>query len=143
MTPRDPLIPEGVWLKFLTDSEEAIRRSAPREPSARERAAHRDGTLLPETDSIGDIWLPDDPWPGPSWRHLDAWARTRRVLRILGAVAALVALLGLFSWLPAEAPGASGGRNRPTAGQSESASDDPPTADGPATPPPVRGTNPE
>nr|WP_240449465.1 hypothetical protein [Streptomyces harenosi] len=32
-----PDVPEEVWQKFLADSEDAIRGSAPREPSARER----------------------------------------------------------------------------------------------------------
>ncbi|MEU9571066.1 hypothetical protein AB0D62_14470 [Streptomyces massasporeus] len=43
--PREPYgvppVPDEVWLSFLTDSESAIRLSAPREPSARERAAGR------------------------------------------------------------------------------------------------------
>ena len=37
-----PSVPEEVWRKFLADSERAIRATAPREPSARERAqGHR------------------------------------------------------------------------------------------------------
>ncbi|WP_435879603.1 hypothetical protein [Streptomyces flaveolus] len=37
-----PSVPAEVWRKFLADSEEAIRATAPREPSARERSqGHR------------------------------------------------------------------------------------------------------
>ncbi|MEU6100289.1 hypothetical protein [Streptomyces flaveolus] len=37
-----PSVPEEVWRKFLADSEQAIRATAPREPSARERSqGHR------------------------------------------------------------------------------------------------------
>ena len=48
-----PSVPDEVWLRFLTDTEHAIRVSAPREPSAKERAARvrqlLDDVALPQT----------------------------------------------------------------------------------------------
>ncbi|NEB18003.1 hypothetical protein G3I46_16015 [Streptomyces coelicoflavus] len=93
-------IPESVWLRFLTDSEEAIARSAPREPSARER------TGSPERNGrLGDAWYRDDAPAEHPWRDLDTRGRIRRVGRILAGAAALAVLLGLFTCLPEEPPG--------------------------------------
>ncbi|BDD76579.1 membrane protein [Streptomyces lividans] len=92
--------PESVWTRFLTDSEEAIARSAPREPSARERTGH------PERNGrVGDAWDRDDAPAEHPWRHLDARGRIRRLGRILAGAAALAVLLGLFTCLPEEPPG--------------------------------------
>ncbi|MYS56184.1 hypothetical protein GTW46_40110 [Streptomyces sp. SID6013] len=92
--------PDSVWRRFLTDSEEAIARSAPREPSARER------TGLPKRNvPVGDTWYCEDAPAEPSWRHLDTRGRIRRLGRILAGAAALAVLLGLFSCLPEEPPG--------------------------------------
>jgi hypothetical protein len=99
----DP-VPESVWEKFLTDSEEAILRSAPREPSAGERAAPRgNGRGTRSGDAVGELWRLDDR-PGPAWRHLGTRDRLRRAGRVLGAAAILGLLLGLFSCLPAGSP---------------------------------------
>ncbi|CAL9592858.1 hypothetical protein [Streptomyces sp. enrichment culture] len=111
-----PPVPEHVWRMFLEDSEHAIRASAPREPSARDRTpgwqpprppadptntagtAHtKDAASTAHTAStVGEAWRPDDPWPGPAWRELDRRARFRRAGRLLGAAAALA--LGLTAW---------------------------------------------
>ncbi|MER7716548.1 hypothetical protein ABTX99_06280 [Streptomyces flaveolus] len=48
-----PSVPEEVWRKFLADSEQAIRATAPKEPSARERTqGHR--PRPPATDPARD-----------------------------------------------------------------------------------------
>ncbi|MEU5362180.1 hypothetical protein ABZ354_01495 [Streptomyces sp. NPDC005925] len=107
-TPRDghnaAQVPDEVWQKFLTDSETAIRRSAPKEPSALERTvlAHRErpddeGTTV----AVGELWQPEDRWGGPAWRDMDSRARRRRVGRAVGALAALALLFGALSLLPA------------------------------------------
>lgn len=108
---------EEVWLKFLMDSERAIRASAPREPSARERVRGRpsrslaaDGaeqrTRHPDdeaangrTDAVGDLWQVEEPWTGPAWRDLDGRARLRRVGRVVATSAAVVLALGAWSLL--------------------------------------------
>jgi hypothetical protein len=73
-----PSVPEEVWRRFLADSEQAIRATAPREPSARERArghrpgppatgAARDGHLGPGTGAVrgsGDAHPAPVPRPG-------------------------------------------------------------------------------
>ncbi|MDG9717858.1 hypothetical protein [Streptomyces sp. DH24] len=103
-------VPDEVWQKFLTDSESAIRRSAPREPSAWERTvlARRE---RPEAEgatgaegtagAVGELWQPEDRWGGPAWRDMDSRARRRRVGRAVGTVAALALLFGALSLLPA------------------------------------------
>lgn len=92
--------PDPVWRRFLTDNEEAITRSAPREPSARERAGH------PERNGrVGDTWYCDDALAEPPWRHLDTRGRIHRLGRLLAGAAALAVLIGLFSCLPEEPPG--------------------------------------
>ncbi|PWI14423.1 hypothetical protein DI272_09835 [Streptomyces sp. Act143] len=116
---------EDVWLKFLTDSEAAIRRSAPIELSARERApgwrlrtadADRseersgqphDESAAYETDTVGDLWQPDNPWAGPAWRDLDNRAKLRRAGRVAVSAAAIILALGAWSWLStsSDAPG--------------------------------------
>ncbi|MDX3617999.1 hypothetical protein [Streptomyces europaeiscabiei] len=119
---RTPPAPDDVWHRFLTDSEHAIRETAPREPSARERGAGpwaelpsspREGPrpeadLHPsrdepvsqyEAEAVGELWQPTDAWPGPHWREQDRRARCRRVGRVLCTVAAITLVLGLFSRL--------------------------------------------
>lgn len=108
---------EEIWLKFLMDSEAAIRRSAPRELSARERAPGwhlrtadtdrseqrsgqpRDAPTAYERDAVGDLWQPDDPWAGPAWRDLDNRAKLRRAGRVAVSAAAIILALGAWSWL--------------------------------------------
>ncbi|MFD8522685.1 hypothetical protein ACFV2D_22125 [Streptomyces capillispiralis] len=116
-----PSLPEDVWQRFLTDTEHAIRATAPREPSARRRVPgawppppHTGGTGPgPDTGSepVGELWRPDDPWDGPSWRDLDGRARLRRAGRVVGTAAAVALALAAWSQLstgagaPAEGPG--------------------------------------
>ncbi|MET9680495.1 hypothetical protein [Streptomyces coeruleorubidus] len=93
-----PPVPDGVWLRFLTDSEHAIRASAPREPSARERAA---GRQLQPPHAVGDLWQPEDLWVRVAWRDLDRRARVRRVGRVAATAAAVALALGAWSQLSA------------------------------------------
>jgi hypothetical protein len=116
-----PPAPEDIWLKFLTDSEVAIRQSAPKEPSALERAPgeHRlvdqadrtelhsrhphDGAADVGTDAVGELWQPDEPWTGPVWGDLDDKARLRRVVRVIATAAAVTVALGAWSCLSTRA----------------------------------------
>jgi hypothetical protein len=123
----DP-IPESTWEKFLTDSEEAILASAPKELSARERAASSADGHEAEAGDVGDLWRRDDAWADPPWRHLDTPERLRRAGRALGAVAALVLLLGLFSCLSEAPPGLSGEPEDTAPQRSSSTATDSPTA---------------
>ncbi|KUO14780.1 hypothetical protein [Streptomyces dysideae] len=93
-----PFGSDEIWLRFLTDSERAIRRSAPREPSARERAPQ--GRLRPlEADHVGDLWQPEAVGTGPAWRDLDGRARLRRAGRVTATAAAIALALGAWSLL--------------------------------------------
>jgi hypothetical protein len=91
-----PPIPDDVWLRFLTDSEHAIRASAPREPSAQERAA---GLRLQPPYAVGDLWQPEDLWVRVAWRDLDRRAKARRVGRVVATAAAVALALGAWSQL--------------------------------------------
>ncbi|MFF1273206.1 hypothetical protein ACFVZC_07325 [Streptomyces marokkonensis] len=143
-----PPVPEDVWQRFLTDTEHAIRATAPKEPSARQRTSGARPEPFarpdaPRTDagaaSVGDLWRPDDPWEGPSWRDMDRRARLRRVGRVAGTAAAIALALGAWSQLstgagtPVEGPGGDS-----VLQQSEVAPADLPTATseppGPASP---------
>ncbi|MGW4150425.1 hypothetical protein [Streptomyces albogriseolus] len=123
-TPEDredgvPSLPDDVWQRFLMDSEQAIRTSAPREPSALQRAAGRSPWPARPSrpprhdtpDAVGELWQPDDPWEGPAWRDLDGRARLRRIGRVVGTAVAIALALGAWSQLstgagaPAEGPG--------------------------------------
>lgn len=143
-----PAIPDEVWQKFLEDSERAIRDFAPREPSARERAAlvgphrldtgvageqagpgrhPRDEARQEEIEAIGELWQPTDVRADPAWRDMDSRARRRRVGRVLGAVAAIVVILGPASRLPTGLGNGYGRQGDATLQQSEDAPDDLPT----------------
>ncbi|SMQ14192.1 hypothetical protein SAMN06272771_0481 [Streptomyces sp. Ag82_O1-12] len=91
-----PPVPDEVWLRFLTDSESAIRLSAPREPSARERAA---GRRLQPPHAVGDLWQPEDLWVRVAWRDLDRRSKVRRAGRVLATAAAVALALGAWSQL--------------------------------------------
>lgn len=109
---RTPSVPDEVWQRFLTDNERAIRATAPVEPSALQRASgwqpqpagtdardRTEGQVTDTTGAVGDLWHPDDPWEGPSWRNLDGRARARRVCRVIGTAAAIALVLGAWSQL--------------------------------------------
>lgn len=110
-----PSLPEDVWQRFLTDNERAIRATAPKEPSALQRTRPGADDGAPREDAgveaVGDLWHPDDPWGGPSWREMDRRARLRRVGRVVGTAAAIALALGVWSQLstgagtPEEGPG--------------------------------------
>lgn len=91
-----PPFPDEVWLRFLTDSESAIRASAPREPSAQERAAGRQ-PQPPHT--VGDLWQPEELWIRVAWRDLDRAAKVRRVGRLAATAAAVALALAAWSQL--------------------------------------------
>ncbi|CAL9356279.1 hypothetical protein [Streptomyces sp. enrichment culture] len=95
-------VPDEVWLRFLTDSESAIRSSAPREPSAKERAS---GRRPQPAQTVGDLWQPEELWVRVAWRDLDRRARARRVGRVVATAAAVALALGAWSRL-ATSPGA-------------------------------------
>ncbi len=104
-----PSIPDDVWLRFLSDSEYAIRVSAPREPSAKERAT---GRRLQPPHAVGDLWQPEDLWVRVAWRELDRRAKVRRVGRVVATAAAVAVALGAWSQLSTGA----GPGNRPATG---------------------------
>ncbi|GGX31908.1 hypothetical protein [Streptomyces lomondensis] len=91
-----PSIPDEVWSRFLTDSESAIRASAPREPSATERAA---GRRPQSPHAVGDLWQPEELWVRVAWRDLDRGAKVRRVGRVVATAAAVALALGAWSQL--------------------------------------------
>ncbi|MER8223855.1 hypothetical protein ABTZ58_25335 [Streptomyces sp. NPDC094143] len=91
-----PSVPDEVWLRFLTDSESAIRVSAPREPSATERAGGRQPR---PPYAVGDLWQPEDLWIRVAWRDLDRRAKARRVGRVVATAAAVALALGAWSQL--------------------------------------------
>ncbi|MFI1677343.1 hypothetical protein [Streptomyces sp. NPDC020607] len=104
--------PDDVWQRFLSDSEQAIRHSAPREPSAEERAASSgarhtgieaaSAAATEHLRMVGEPWHPQDPPGWPTWRELEPRARRRRIGRILVSAAALAAVLTIVSRLPTD-----------------------------------------
>ncbi|MFC9682508.1 hypothetical protein [Streptomyces sp. NPDC056948] len=91
-----PSLAEDVWRRFLSDTEDAIRASAPREPSAKERAA---GRKLQPPHTVGDLWQPDELWVRVAWRDLNGRAKARRVGRVVATAAAVAVALGAWSQL--------------------------------------------
>ncbi len=137
-----PPVPDAVWQRFLDDSEGAIRRSAPREPSARERAAAGPGGV-PEPagtpESVGELWQPEDVRPGRAWRELDGRARRRRLAGVVGTAAAIVMVLGAVSYLPHDGAVPAGHPGAVVPRQTEKASDPLPSTS-PAVPGAGSGT---
>ncbi|MFE0962885.1 hypothetical protein [Streptomyces fungicidicus] len=126
-----PSLPEDVWQRFLTDNEQAIRATAPREPSALQRTRTRAGGMRREdaaAEPVGDLWHPDDPWEGPSWRELDGRARLRRVGRVAGTAAAIALALGAWAQLSTGAGTSEEGPADTVLQQSEDVPADVPTA---------------
>lgn len=116
-------IPEAVWRRFLEDTESAIRISAPREPSAWERAAwlrtdppdasvpgrptgYDSPSVTPKErraerpGAIGEVWELEELGSAPEWQDMDSRARLRHVGRVLAAVAAVVAAVVALSCQP-------------------------------------------
>ncbi|MFJ9119183.1 hypothetical protein ACIRJO_26970 [Streptomyces sp. NPDC102394] len=110
-------MPDAVWRKFLDDTEEDIRASAPLELSARERAAKRlpgpvdeepvrhdrkenasDKPGPARLEEVGEVWTEEEQWPGLSWRDMDGPARRRRAGRTLAAIAAVVMAAGALCY---------------------------------------------
>ncbi|MFF8677059.1 hypothetical protein ACF07F_04020 [Streptomyces sp. NPDC015237] len=124
-----PPVPEHVWRLFLEDDEHAIRASAPREPSARDRTPGRQpgspatgpsgpsyARPAPVAGTVGEAWRPEDPWAGPGWRELDRRARLRRIGRVLGTATAVALALTAWSQL-STGPGTPGGEPADTIGR--------------------------
>jgi hypothetical protein len=84
---RDPTapIPEEVWDRFLTDTEERIRASAPREPSAGDRLARRPPVVA----------RADPAATGSRRRTAVVWRYVRPVLVLL-----LIAAIALLTFRP-------------------------------------------
>jgi hypothetical protein len=84
-------IPGEVWEKFQRDSEAAIRRTAPKEPSARARMVARklreQGPGQPEGWRTGPAWGEGQERRGPAGGR--AWQLTRSLLIVI-AVGAIV-----------------------------------------------------
>lgn len=140
------------WQQFLRDSEQAISRSAPKEPSAQERmdraerlrAGDRDASHRQEVqgqiDAVGELYDPQDPWQRPAWQDMDARAGRRLIGRVLGLATAIVVVLGAMSQLSS---GSGSGVNTPghtVSTQSDDVLDQVPT--GTAAPAPGRPASP-
>ncbi|MFJ9084474.1 hypothetical protein ACIRL3_18825 [Streptomyces sp. NPDC102384] len=106
MTGHEPPIPDEEWRKFLADNEHAIRRTAPREPSAQERAGATPG----QDQAVGEVWTQKDQEPVRPWRELSTGERSRHGARLLGSLVARVVFLVVVgrdqpeSPLPGERP---------------------------------------
>lgn len=157
-----PPIPDTVWRRFLDDTEQAIRDSAPREPSARERASwsrpdpadsqrvwrerQRGASVEPRSasfDAVGEVRQPEDPLPGPAWRDMDGPARWRRAGRVLATVAAVLVAAGALSQASSRSDAPGGTPTGVTSQQSEEVvPDGVPTATAPPSAPAYAGTPP-
>ncbi|MFF4184553.1 hypothetical protein ACFYZ9_15290 [Streptomyces sp. NPDC001691] len=98
----DDSLPDEIWERFVRDTEQDIRKSAPKEPSARARMVTerlRREQESTETAARGRTGKrrPAEPagWrTGPAWREMDGRAaRGRRVKGVLGVLLALAVLL--------------------------------------------------
>lgn len=150
-TPEEPdgtsYVPDEVWLKFLSDNECAIRASAPKEASARERAPEWPAAAAPGTshrrsrhrgparrraDSVGDLWQPVEE-SRPAWRDLGSRGKLRRVGSLIATAAAITLALIAWSQLSTSAGTPHDGPGDITLQQSEDAPDEVPAA--PSFPP--------
>ncbi|MET7377829.1 hypothetical protein ABZT08_03245 [Streptomyces sp. NPDC005526] len=148
-----PGVPDEVWRRFAEDSEQAIRRTAPREPSARERAdrawEHPPCTgavrrpeqwrpqpaAMPEPvqeEPVGELWQPEEP--GPAWRDMDSRARRRRVGRVFGAVVMIAVIVAVVR--PGEASGPREDDGTTTSQSGEATDEAPGVPVGPSSPVP-------
>ncbi|MFB8774725.1 hypothetical protein [Streptomyces broussonetiae] len=91
--------PDEVWRRFVEDCGDAPYVRAPREPSARERAAGARVVAEP-VDAVGELWRREETGDATAWRDLDGRGRRRLVLRALGAAAAVVLFLLVASGGP-------------------------------------------
>ncbi|MDI3423467.1 hypothetical protein [Streptomyces luteolus] len=127
----EPGPPDDVWQRFLHDSEAAIRRTAPKEPSARERAAAPVTAVAPPAaggDAVGELWHPRPERERAAWRDLDGRGRLGRTARTVGAAAVFVAVLATVSLL-SNAPAPRGDRPGVVLQESEPAPTERPTAE--------------
>ncbi|WP_427164654.1 hypothetical protein ACQF4J_04560 [Streptomyces sp. C1-1] len=157
-----PPIPDTIWRRFLGDTEQAIRASAPREPSARERAAgshpdpadshgvrqerREDAPAEPWSasfDAVGEVWQPEERRPAPAWRDMDGPTRWRRVGHVLATVAAVLVAVGALSQASSRSGTPGGTPTVATSQQSDEVlPDDVPTANAPPSAPAHAGTLP-
>ncbi|WP_250401605.1 hypothetical protein [Streptomyces cellostaticus] len=93
-------MPDAVWRRFLDDTEQAIRASAPRELSAYERLARARRAPVDAVGAVGELWQAEEPRRRSAWRHLDRRARYRQAGRVLCAIAAVVLAVAALSRLP-------------------------------------------
>ncbi|MFE1248008.1 hypothetical protein [Streptomyces sp. NPDC058735] len=131
-TPGTPGAQDEVWLRFLTDSESAIRACALKEPSADERVSgraprpaadreterprpladgHDDHPSPVGSEAVGALWQRDYMTAGPAWRDLDGRARLRLVGRAVTTAVAIALALVVWSRL---SPDSGTGTGEPT-----------------------------
>ncbi|MEV0529877.1 hypothetical protein AB0I66_41330 [Streptomyces sp. NPDC050439] len=133
---------DAMWHRFLQDSEDDIRRTAPQEASAQERieaAAQRLETgRAPQQpppnalEAIGELWQPAPSQDQPAWHDLDGWGRVRRASGVLSAAVVLIAMLAALSRPPSGTGPESDLPGGVTLQQTEEASDGlPPTLPSP------------
>ncbi|MGW2862683.1 hypothetical protein [Streptomyces sp. NPDC001205] len=98
----DDSLPDEIWEQFVRDTEQDIRKSAPKEPSARARMVTERLRKEQEAAQGGARGRkgkkrPAEPegWrTGPAWREMDGRAgRRRRMWGVLGVLAAAAVLL--------------------------------------------------
>jgi hypothetical protein len=96
-----PDIPDEVWEKFQRDSEAAIRRTAPKEPSARARMVAR--RLREQGPGRPEGWRTSPAWgETPSERRRSARSRLWQLAKSL-LVVAVVGTIVLFALDPSGA----------------------------------------
>ncbi|MFE6287213.1 hypothetical protein [Streptomyces sp. NPDC057877] len=96
-------VPDEVWRRFAEACRAPGGPRAPREPSARERAAG--ARVEPEpVEAVGELWRPAEARDAPAWRELDGRGRRRLVYRALAAAAAVVLFLLVVAGGPGSGP---------------------------------------
>ncbi|MGW7419968.1 hypothetical protein ACWGJB_07860 [Streptomyces sp. NPDC054813] len=101
-------IPDEVWEQFIRDTERDIRKSAPKEPSARARQV---------TERLKGQQEPEGWRTGPAWQEMDGRAaRRRRIWAVVGLpVAIAVAVVAMRpSLIPGDPFGSSSGTDTAT-----------------------------
>ncbi|MEU9150789.1 hypothetical protein AB0D59_09615 [Streptomyces sp. NPDC048417] len=101
-------IPDEVWEQFIRDTERDIRKSAPKEPSARAREV---------TQRLKGRQEPEGWRTGPAWREMEGRAaRRRKIWAVVGLpVAIAVAVVAMRpSLIPGDPFGSSSGTDTAT-----------------------------